>query len=141
MLVNDNGVKRDVSILDVTPENYIVPKGEEHLYHYRIEMVEFDSKSGVRKSRPKIDKTGKKAFEQTMLHTWRNQGYKVDILHNPTEWMKKTEAEKAEAERKAKEAKKKAEEEAIQKRIDEAVNKAVADALKARSRKPKTEEQ
>ena len=36
------GKFKDVSILNVTPENFIVPKGEEHLYHCRIEIKKFD---------------------------------------------------------------------------------------------------
>ena len=43
-----NGETKDVSIFDVTPENYIVPKGEEHLYHCLIEVRKFDSDTGKR---------------------------------------------------------------------------------------------
>ena len=33
------GRTKDVGLLDVTPENFIVPKGEENCYHCRIEVV------------------------------------------------------------------------------------------------------
>ena len=32
------GKTKDVGLLDVTPENFIVPKGEESFYHCRIEV-------------------------------------------------------------------------------------------------------
>ena len=35
------GKTKDVGLLDVTPENFIVPKGEESFYHCRIEVVKF----------------------------------------------------------------------------------------------------
>lgn len=93
----DSGRIRDVDLLDVTPQNFIVPKGEEHLYHCRIEIKKFDPETGERKSKPRIQVFGKKSFETFVLHNLRKQGYTVDVLHDPNEWAKakKAEAEKA----------------------------------------------
>ena len=105
-----------VSILDVTAENYLAPKGSEMSYHCRIEQKKFDSNTGKRLSTPRIQMFGMKEFENNLLHHLRQQGYTVDILHNPNEWIKanqdriakeqaenearrKTEAEKAAKER------------------------------------------
>jgi len=38
------GKTKDVAIIDVTPENYIVPDNEKHLYHCVIEIKKFDKK-------------------------------------------------------------------------------------------------
>ena len=51
--VND-GKTKDVAITDVTPENYIVPSNEQHLYHCVIEIKKFDSETGKRLSIPRI---------------------------------------------------------------------------------------
>lgn len=110
-VMTDKGVK-DVSILDVTPQNFIVPKGEEDSYHCRIEIKKFNGETGERLSRPQIQVFGKKFFESFGLHNLKKQGYTVDILHDPNEWSKKQAIAKAEAEEKAKaeaEAKKQAE--------------------------------
>ena len=104
-----------VSILDVTAENYLAPKGSEMSYHCRIEQRKFDSNTGKRLSVPRIQMFGKKEFDNGLLHHLRQQGYTVDILHDPNEWIKanqdriaKEQAEnearrKAEAEKAAKE--------------------------------------
>ena len=103
------------NILDVTAENYLAPKGSEMSYHCRIEQKKFDSNTGKRLSTPRIQMFGMKEFENNLLHHLRQQGYTVDILHNPNEWIKanqdriaKEQAEnearrKAEAEKAAKE--------------------------------------
>lgn len=96
----DSGKIKDVDLLDVTPQNFIVPKGEEHLYHCRIEIKKFDPETGERKSKPRIQVFGKKSFETFVLHNLRKQGYTVDVLHDPNEWVK---AKKAEAEKAAQE--------------------------------------
>lgn len=96
----DSGRIKDVDLLDATPQNFIVPKGEEHLYHCRIEIKKFDPETGERKSKPRIQVFGKKSFETFVLHNLRKQGYTVDVLHDPNEWAK---AKKAEAEKAAQE--------------------------------------
>lgn len=59
------GKFKDVSILNVTPENFIVPKGEEHLYHCRIEIKKFDPESGERLSKPRMQVFGKKYLKHS----------------------------------------------------------------------------
>lgn len=112
----------------LTPENYIVPKGEERFYHVVIEVEQFDQKTGKRLSRPRVQKFGKKMFEAHILASLRKQGYKVTVLHNPNEWLKDYQAKAAQAAKEQAEAKAKAEQE----RFDAAVAAAVAKALAER---------
>ena len=104
MLVNTG---RDLLITEVTKDNYVVPAGEEQVFHARIEVKKFDSNSGERQSIPRIQKFGPKSFK-TILSNLKKQGYTVDILHDPSEYLatKKQEQEENAAERaqKAKEA-------------------------------------
>lgn len=94
----ENGV-RDVPVASVTAGNFIVPKGEEHLYHCKIEIRRFNPNTGERVSAPRIQVFGRKFFESFGLHNLRQQGYTVEILHNPTAWIAehKEAAEKAAA--------------------------------------------
>lgn len=119
------GKTKDVAITDVTPENYIVPSNEQHLYHCIIEVRKFDSETGKRLSVPRIQKFGKKSFENGILDALKKQGYTITVLHAPNEYMKA----KAEADEKAKAEKAKAAEE---KAKADAKAKAEADA-KARA--------
>lgn len=112
--VND-GKTKDVAITDVTPENYIVPSNEQHLYHCVIEVRKFDSETGKRLSIPRIQKFGKKSFENGILDALKKQGYTITVLHAPNEYVKAQAEEKAAADAKAKaeaEAKAKAKEKA-----------------------------
>ena len=112
--VND-GKTKDVAITDVTPENYIVPSNEQHLYHCVIEVRKFDSETGKRLSVPRIQKFGKKSFENGILDALKKQGYTITVLHDPNEYVKAQAEGKAAADAKAKaeaEAKAKAEEKA-----------------------------
>lgn len=118
---------RDTPIERLTPENYIVPTGEERFYHVVIEVRQFDPKTGRRISKPRVQKFGKKSFDANICASLQKQGYDVLILHDPTEWMKAQKAKaaataKAEAEAKA---------QAEQARFEAAVNAAVADKLDA----------
>lgn len=109
------GKTKDVAITDVTPENYIVPSNEQHLYHCIIEVRKFDSETGKRLSVPRIQKFGKKSFENGILDALKKQGYTITVLHDPNEYVKAQAEEKAAADAKAKaeaEAKAKAEEKA-----------------------------
>lgn len=128
------GVTKDVEIIDVNAENYIVPENEREQYHCKIEIVRFDAKTGKRLSHPRIQKFGKKVFETNAHHNLQRQGYTIEILHNPNEYIKELEAKKqadaakiAEAKAKAAEEKKAREEAEIQARIDAAVAKALAE--------------
>lgn len=127
---------RDVAIEELTPENYLVPAGEEGSYHCVIEVKQFDHKTGEKISRPRIQKFGKKIFETLVRDIMLRQGYEIKILHNPNEWMKEQAAKKAEAQKKAAEAAKKAEKE----KFDAAVKAAVAEEiakLKSKADAPK----
>lgn len=119
------GKTKDVAITDVTPENYIVPSNEQHLYHCVIEVRKFDSETGKRLSVPRIQKFGKKSFENGILDALKKQGYTITVLHDPNEYMKA----KAEADEKAKAEKAKAN---AEKAAADAKAKAEADA-KARA--------
>ena len=95
------GKTKNVGLLDVTPENFIVPKGEESFYHCRIEVVKFNQETGERISRPRMQVFGKKFFETFGLHNLRKMGYKVDIMHDPNVWEAASKRAKAEAAAKA----------------------------------------
>lgn len=105
------GKTKDVAIIDVTPDNYIVPDNEKHLYHCVIEIKKFDSETGKRLSIPRIQKFGKKGYENSIADNLRKQGYTITVLHDPNEYMKAKAAADAKAKVEA-EAKAKAEEKA-----------------------------
>lgn len=126
---------RDTPIENLTPENYVVPVGEEKDYHAVIEVVQFDPKTGKRLSRPRVQKFNRKIFEQTVLSSLRKMGYTVTILHNPNEWLKANAEKKAAAEKAAREAKKKAEQERFDAAVAAAVEKALAAQKKAKASK------
>jgi hypothetical protein len=122
----EEGQIKDVNILDVTPENFIVPKGEEDCYHCRIEVKKFNQDTGERISKPRMQVFGKKFFESFGLHNLRKQGFTVDVMHDPNKWVQENEA-KLEAEKQKKaEAGAKAKAEAA-----EAEKKAMKEAMKA----------
>ena len=89
------GKTKDVAIIDVTPENYIVPDNEKHLYHCVIEIKKFDSETGKRLSIPRIQKFGKKGYENSIADNLRKQGYTITVLHDPNEYVKAQAEEKA----------------------------------------------
>ena len=117
---------RDTPIERLTPEIYIVPKGEEKSYHAVIEVKQFDPKTGVRISRPRIQKFGKKSFESHVRESLRKQGYDILILHDPNAWIKDQQAKVAERAKADAEAKAKAEKEKFDAAVAEAVAKALA---------------
>ena len=90
MLVKFGNATKDVPILEVNAANYIVPKGEEGTVHCRIEQVQFNPNTGVRQSRPRIQKFEPKTWPgiQRIL---RQQGWTIDILYDPTAWLKEKE--------------------------------------------------
>lgn len=122
---------RDTPIERLTPDNYIVPKGEELSYHAVIEVVQYDPKTGKKTSRPRLQKFSKKMFEAHVWDSLRKQGYSITVLHDPNTWLKE---KKAQAEQKAKEqaeAKAKAEQERFDAAVAAAVEKALAEKAKA----------
>lgn len=131
--VGTEGKTKDVTVENVTPENYIVPDNEKHLYHAVIEIKKFDSETGKRLSIPRVQKFGKKMYENSVAENLKKQGYTITVLHDPNDWL----AEQAEANAAKAAAKNKAAEEkaaADAKAKEEAGAKAKAEekaALKA----------
>lgn len=121
-----DGQIKDVNILDVTPENFIVPKGEEDCYHCRIEVKKFNQDTGERISKPRMQVFGKKFFESFGLHNLRKQGFTVDVMHDPNKWLQENEAKLEAEKQKEAEAEAKAKAEAA-----EAEKKAMKEAMKA----------
>lgn len=116
---------RDVSVMDLTAENYLVPKGEERTYHVRIEVKQFDPKTGKRISMPRIQKFGKKIWQNNIRLSLRKQGYEFEILHDPVKW----EQENAERIAAIKAAKVQAQQEAAQKAMAEERERMKAEIL------------
>lgn len=129
MLVKFKEGTKDVPIMEVTAENYIVPDGEEGTYHCRIEQRQFNPNTGERLSRPFIQKFPAKMWP-ALLRNLKQQGWTVDILHDPTEFNRKEEekrrltaAQRAKAAQEAEARRKKAEREAMKKSIIEELKK------------------
>ena len=121
MLVKfENGVK-DVDILNVTAENYIVPENEKHVYHCKIERRKFNQETGARLSRPRIQKFNQKIFETLISKRLPLQGYTIEILHNPNAYLAEMEKQK----RESAERTKKAQEDKMKAQIDAAVEAAI----------------
>jgi hypothetical protein len=141
MLVKlEDGNLKDVPILEVNKDNYIVPEGEEDTYHCKIELVRFSPSSGRRLSRPKIQKFNAKIYHQIMREHLKQQGYSVEVLYDPTEWLKEQEAEvqrRKQAMKIAKEQSKLQAEAKRKKEIDEAVAKALAEYMATEKQKQK----
>lgn len=129
MLVKYKDGMKDVPLYEVTAENYIVPDGEEGTYHCRIEQRQFNPNTGERLSRPFIQKFPAKMWP-ALLRNLKQQGWTVDILHDPTEFNRKEEekrrltaAQRAKAAQEAEARRKKAEREAMKKSIIEELKK------------------
>lgn len=122
---------RDMKIANVTKDDYIVPAGEEHLYHVKQEVRQFDPKTGKRLSTPVVQKYGRKAFDTTLYDDLVKGGYTVEVLHDPTEYLKQQATENAKRVKQATEAHarkaaeaKKAEKEAMKAEILDELRKA-----------------
>ena len=111
------GKLKDVSLLEVTPENFIVPQGQEGSYHCRIEVVKFNSETGERISKPRLQVFGRKFFESFGLHNLKKMGYKVDILHDPKKWEAENAAKIEQKKKELAEAAKQAEKEKLKAEI------------------------
>lgn len=90
-MIAKNG--RDLPIEQITSENYVVPSGEEHVYHVKIEVKQFNPKTGERISRPRIQKFGMKTWESSVRDSLRKQGYTMEILHDPNTWIAENRAQ------------------------------------------------
>lgn len=91
-----------VTLLDITPEQYAVRADEQHLYHCRIELAQFDPKSGNRLSNPSLQKFNEKEVAGGMLSRLAKQGYTVDVLYSPEEFTRKLMAPAAKSAKSAK---------------------------------------
>ena len=81
--------------MEVTAENYIVPRGEEDTYHCKIEQTQFNPRNGKRLSRPRIQKFESKMYAQ-LARNLRLQGWDIEVLYDPTEFLAAREAKRAE---------------------------------------------
>lgn len=94
---------KDVSIEQITAENYVVPKGEELHFHVKLEIGQrFNPMTGERVSKPTIQKFGLKEWSGLVATSLRKQGYVITVLHDPRaviEQYKVEQARKAEAAR------------------------------------------
>lgn len=90
MLVKTQDGTQDVPMINaitgeynVNAGNYIVPAGEEALYHVIQEQKKFNAETGKRLSKPIIQKYGKKEYESIVQRQLRLQGFQVVVLHEP----------------------------------------------------------
>ena len=103
MLVKTENGTHDVPMINaltgeynVNAGNYIVPAGEEALYHVIQEQKKFNAETGKRLSKPVIQKYGKKEYETIVQRQLRLQGFQVVVLHEPVIAEKKSAAPKTE---------------------------------------------
>lgn len=78
----------------VNAGNFKVPKGEEHLYHVKIEVPQYDPSTGQKVSLPRIQAFGAKMFKSKLSTELKRVGYKLEILHDPTEFIEARKEEK-----------------------------------------------
>ena len=81
--------------MEVTAENYIVPRGEEDTYHCKIEQTQFNPRNGKRMSKPRIQKFNAKMYP-SLARNLRQQGWDIEVLYDPTEFLKEQEAKRQE---------------------------------------------
>jgi hypothetical protein len=91
MRVKFGNSTKDVPILEVTRDNYIVPRGEEDTYHCKIEQTQFNPRNGKRQSKPRIQKFDAKMYP-TIARNLRQQGWDIEVLYDPTEYLQEKEA-------------------------------------------------
>ena len=94
MRVKFGNATKDVPIVEVTAENYIVPRGEEDTYHCKIEQTQFNPRNGKRLSRPRIQKFEAKMYP-SVARNLRQQGWDIEVLYDPTEFIAEREAKRS----------------------------------------------
>ena len=82
-----------LSVDQVNAGNFTVPKGEEHLYHVKIEVPQYDSATGTKISIPRIQVFNPKMYP-VLVGNLKQIGYKIEVLYDPTEFLKAKKAEK-----------------------------------------------
>lgn len=95
MRVKFGNATKDVPIVEVTKDNYIVPRGEEDTYHCKIEQTQYNPRNGKRLSKPRIQKFDAKMYPQ-VARNLRQQGWDIEVLHDPSEFLAEREAKRAE---------------------------------------------
>ena len=95
MRVKFGNATKDVPIVEVTAENYIVPRGEEDTYHCKIEQTQFNPRNGKRLSKPRVQKFDAKMYQQ-VARNLRQQGWDIEVLYDPSEFLAEREAKRAE---------------------------------------------
>jgi hypothetical protein len=95
MRVKFGNATKDVPIVEVTAENYIVPRGEEDTYHCKIEQTQYNPRNCKRLSRPRIQKFESKMYP-SIARNLRQQGWDIEVLYDPTEFLAEREAKRAE---------------------------------------------
>ena len=145
MRVKFGNTTKDVPLLEVTAENYIVPRGEEGTYHCRIEQTQYNPRNGKRMSRPRIQKFDAKIYP-SVARNLRQQGWDIEVLYDPTDYLREQEAKRQQMQemtyqqRKEAEAKKReAEKKALKEEILAELKKAGMLKAPAKEQKPKTE--
>lgn len=69
---------------DEETEGYVVPEGEEDLYHVELcDKIQFDPITGKRVAKPFVQKYNAKIWA-TIYDALTKQGYNMTILHDPT---------------------------------------------------------
>lgn len=123
MLVKNGKGLKDVPVSEITADNYVITDDKERgLYHCKIEMRRYDASTGKTLSRPRIQKFGKKVFETNIVKNLARQGYTIDVLYNPTEYLEEQAIKRADL---AKEAQK-AKDAALQAKIDAGIKEGIA---------------
>ena len=95
MRVKFGNSTKDVPIVEVTAENYIVPKGEQDTFHCRIEQKQFNPQTGKRLSKPIIQKFDAKMYP-SVARNLRQQGWDIEVLYDPTDFLEEREAKRQE---------------------------------------------
>lgn len=76
----------NLSVDAINADNYLVPQGEERVFHVKMENVSYHPKTGKKLSRPVIQKFGKKMYKSVMERQLKRMGYQIEVLHNPVDW-------------------------------------------------------
>lgn len=88
--------QNEVSIDEIHAGNFLCPQGEEHLVHVKIELKNFDPKTGKRISNPHVATFSEKQYFK-VDGDGRNlvrAGYEIEVLHNPQTWREQQAAAK-----------------------------------------------
>lgn len=83
----EDGGRKDVDLSQVTKENYIVSETEKGFYHVVMEVKQYDPKTGAKISVPRLQKFNAPTFKK-LRDNFERQGYTMNILYDPTEYIK-----------------------------------------------------